>query len=157
MITNPKRILWPTDFSPLSLEALKVAWRYAQSNNAELHAIHVEPIMTLSLGIEQGAVGLIGELELRRSAEKRLSEIIKTHCGNARVNHRVLTGTPWLEICNYAADVGIELIVISTHGLTGLKHVLLGSVAERVVQHAPCSVLVLKSFEPKSMTPKASE
>ncbi len=63
--------------------------------------------------------------------------------GVRRVEVKVLTGTPWHEIVEMARrDVAIDLIVLGTHGHTGLKHVLLGSVAERVVRHAPCPVLI---------------
>src|ERR1700758_3671164 len=54
-------------------------------------------------------------------------------------------GSPVLDICAFAEDHGVDLIIISTHGLTGFKHVLIGSIAEQVVRHAPCSVLVVPS------------
>jgi nucleotide-binding universal stress UspA family protein len=63
------------------------------------------------------------------------------------VQQEVLVGNPWDETCVYARRHGVDLIVVATHGRTGLKHVLLGSVAERIVQHAPCPVLVVKSFD----------
>jgi nucleotide-binding universal stress UspA family protein len=59
----------------------------------------------------------------------------------------VVVGTPWYEICRYARDAEIDLIVIATHGATGLRHLLMGSTAERVVQHATAPVLAVKSIE----------
>jgi hypothetical protein len=64
-----------------------------------------------------------------------------------QVRTKVLTGTAWYEICRYARDERIDLIVIATHGVTGLRHLMMGSTAERVVQHAAAPVLTVKSIE----------
>jgi len=58
---------------------------------------------------------------------------------------KAILGTSWTTICGYAERAEIDLIVVATHGRTGLRHVLIGSTAERIVQHAPCPVLVVKS------------
>ncbi len=74
--------------------------------------------------------------ELRREAESTGAKLVSTH---------VRTGTPWHEIVEYLrADPTFDLVILGTHGRTGLKHILLGSVAERVVRHAPCAVLVVR-------------
>jgi nucleotide-binding universal stress UspA family protein len=65
----------------------------------------------------------------------------------------VLFGNPWSVICQYAKDAQIDLLVVSTHGRTGLRHVLIGSTAERIVQHAPCPVLVVKNPEKDFVVP----
>jgi nucleotide-binding universal stress UspA family protein len=69
-----------------------------------------------------------------------------------KVSTHILTGRAWFEICKYAKESGADLIIIATHGWTGLRHILMGSVAERVVQHAFCPVLVVKSVE-RDFTP----
>ena len=63
------------------------------------------------------------------------------------ITSAVVVGVPWYEICRYARDHQIDLIVIATHGATGMKHLLMGSMAERVVQHASAPVLAVKSIE----------
>jgi universal stress protein A len=142
-----KRILWPTDFSPLSLAAADTARSLAQDSGAQLHVLHVAPLLVgdRTIAMETGGDLVVGPTDTR-DFEERLGRLVSDYLhGQPVANQTVRVGTAWYEICNYAKETAIDLIVIATHGQTGLKHVLLGSVAERVVQHSHCSVLVVKS------------
>jgi nucleotide-binding universal stress UspA family protein len=82
----------------------------------------------------------------RKNAERHMRELVRTANFGAVKFERIFTkGSPVLDICAFAKDRDVDLIITSTHGLTGLKHVLIGSIAEQVVRHAPCSVLVVPS------------
>jgi nucleotide-binding universal stress UspA family protein len=85
---------------------------------------------------------------IKADAKVRLQKITKDlFAERPPIVYEVLVGAPWAGICDYAKRVGIDLIVTATHGLTGLHYVLIGSTAERVVQHAPCPVLTVKNVE----------
>lgn len=150
MIVNPKKILWPTDFSPLSLKAAEHVKGLREVFDAELHVIHVvEPLLTTSMievPFAGGVTTTVSPAELVEAASSQLKRLCgQVFHGVNGVTCSALVGVPWDEICGYASRAGIELIVVATHGRTGLKHVLLGSIAERIVQHAVCPVLVVKS------------
>ena len=139
MIINPKRILWPTDFSPLSLKAADYAKAFCETFDAELHVIHVrEPLASPTVDVPL-ADGVINT-QLRRLCDEVFH-------GDKRVRFEARSGTPWFEVCAYADRAEADLIIVASHGRSGLKHVLLGSVAERIVQHASCPVLVVKNVE----------
>lgn len=151
MIRNPNRILWPTDLSELSLRAGKYALGLCKHFSAELHMLHIippplNPDVTLFLPTEVPVQ--ISEPELRGAAQRSLRAIVDKHLENyAPVVLDVRFGNPWPTICDYANNNEIDLLVISTHGRTGLGHAIIGSTAERIVQHAPCPVLVTKAKE----------
>jgi hypothetical protein len=82
----------------------------------------------------------------RKTAERKMRELVRSVNRGGVEFKRVFTeGSPVLDICAYAKDHDVDLIITSTHGLTGFTHVLIGSIAEQVVRHAPCSVLVVPS------------
>jgi nucleotide-binding universal stress UspA family protein len=119
----------------------------ASESGGELALAHVwqPPVYTMAEG-----VGLAADLinELIKEAEKGLAAWRgdAERLGAKRVTTQFLTGVPWNEVVTLAkSDPAIDLLVMGTHGRTGLKHVLLGSVAEKVVRHAPCPVLVIRS------------
>ena len=147
----PKRILWPTDFSRLSMKAAEYAAAFRAAFGAELHVINVcMPIVSPNMAIPYAPeIELsVSEAELMADAKARLQQMARDLFGDKpAVVCEALVGTPWAGICNYANRVGIDLIVVATHGLTGLRHVLIGSTAERVVQHATCPVLTVKNSE----------
>ncbi len=152
MNIRPKKILWPTDFSDLSLKAGDFVRSYRDTFDSDVHLIHVcaplpNPDM-LPPGFEL-TVSDQGVLDsLLAGAHTRLRQVADEHLGSASpVACEVLGGHPWSQVCEYAGRVGIDLIILTTHGLTGLRHLLIGSTAERVVQHAPCPVLTVKSVE----------
>jgi nucleotide-binding universal stress UspA family protein len=150
VIASSKRILWSTDFSPLSFKAAEYARAYREIFGAELHAVHVcqlpvYPAIEIAVPFEVQAATL--QSEMVEAANAHLEKLSREVFPGETIQRQVLVGNPWDEICEYARRQGIDLIVVATHGRTGLKHILLGSVAEKIVQHASCPVLVVKSFE----------
>jgi nucleotide-binding universal stress UspA family protein len=82
----------------------------------------------------------------RKTAERKMRELVRSvNFGGVKFETVFTEGSPVLDICAIAKDHDVDLIITSTHGLTGFKHVLIGSIAEQVVRHAPCSVLVVPS------------
>ena len=142
-----KNILWPTDFSPLSLAAADTARTLVRDFEAHLHVLHVAPMLVgdCTIAVETGGDLLVAPGDTREFKNKLRQLVSDYLCGVPAIESTVRVGVAWNEICNYAKEASIDLIVIATHGQTGLKHVLLGSVSERVVQHAHCSVLVVKN------------
>lgn len=143
-----QRILFPSDFSELSLHALDYARTLAETYGAELHVIHVVDEAYqywMALGPNSLPVGPSPE-EMVSASSQEIGKFIQEHLGGTslKVQSRVLVGRPFMEIIRYAGENGIDLIVIGTHGRGGLKHVLLGSVAERVVRKSPCPVLTIR-------------
>lgn len=149
MSFHPRRILWPTDFSPLSLQAADSVKGFRELFQADLHVVHVcQPLtgptidVTLTAGVTLG----ITQKELLDIARAQLEGLRgDLFDGDRSVRFETLCGHAWQEVCGYAERAGVDLIVVGTHGRTGLTHVLMGSVAERIVQHAKCAVLVVKS------------
>ena len=144
-----KQILVPIDFSDCSRKALRYAVPVAERFGAQLLLLYV--IETNTLPAELGYV----PSDLKRagiaSAQKALEEMAQ-RTGQALGTHfvsqtTVRNGIPWQEITAAARALDVDLIVLSTHGYTGIKHILMGSTAERVVQHAPCPVLVVRERE----------
>lgn len=140
---NLRRILVPTDFSELSKKALAYAIPFAAQFGATIHLAHV--VQFAYLGTEAGIVEFpVPEKEMRAASVKRLETWSKTLVpANIPVERHVLVGQPVWEIVDLIKRANIDLAIISTHGYTGLKHVLLGSVAENIVRHADCPVLTV--------------
>lgn len=144
-MTQIRRILFPTDFS----ERADAAWEYAQTVatafNAEIHLLHVmqEPVTMLPESALAVAPPAVNMPELIEAAEQGLERISRST--QSQVTKRsVVSGPPAEEIVRYARDAKVDLIVLGTHGRTGLAHVLLGSVAEKIVRKAPCPVLTVR-------------
>ena len=141
-------ILHPTDFSDLSLQALGYAEFLARKVSAKLHCLHVVDDSYrywLATDIVTAPVGPPVD-ELIARGRKQLDEFVAGHVGKDIETVKVVRpGRPFLEIIRYAREHSIELVVMGTHGRTGLKHVLMGSVAERVVRKSPCPVLTVRS------------
>ncbi len=148
MIVSPKRVLWPTDFSSLSLHGGRYARGFSEVFGAELRVVHVIPpplSPDVSVVVAAEVPVTVSEPELLNAARRNLEQVITTQFnGDQRIVAEALFGHPWQVICRYARDNLIDLIVVATHGRTGLRHVLIGSTAERIVQHAPCPVLTVK-------------
>lgn len=147
---NIQRILFPTDFSELSQSAEKSACSLADKFGAELHVLHV--LHDLFLIMPQTAAALLVPPEVLESVINSAEEEIQKFppaawASGKKVVRVVRIGSTHDTIVQYAKDNAIDLIVIGTHGRTGLPHVLLGSIAERVVQHAACPVLTVRSDE----------
>jgi nucleotide-binding universal stress UspA family protein len=146
-----KRILVPTDFSEHSEHAAAYAIELARQYGAnEIHCIHVSDIPADLLATS--AYYMTGPSEqfveqVRDEGRKGLDAFVKKNFKDVPVKAVFLEGRPFVEIIRYARENEIDLIVISTHGRSGLKHALFGSVAEKVVRKAPCPVLVVKQDE----------
>ena len=141
-----KNILCPVDFSDSSRHALTVATELARSSNAALTLAHIwQPPMPL-YGTPDAAMsgGLIQTMV--DDAERSLAawEATARAAGVASLQSKMPSGVPWGEIVKLALESHADLVVMGTHGRTGLTHVLIGSVAEKVVRHAPCAVLVVR-------------
>lgn len=152
---NVQRILFPTDFSEHSQAAEKSACDLAVQFGAELHVLHV--LHDLFLMMPQTAAALLippkALDDLIDYAETEIQKVPPpTWSSGKKVVRVVRIGTTHDVIVQYAMENAIDLIVIGTHGHTGLRHVWLGSVAERVVQHAPCSVLTVRSDRTAQVT-----
>jgi nucleotide-binding universal stress UspA family protein len=140
------RILVPVDFSEHSRRAFEEAIGLAESYGAQLHLLHcyqLDPINVSPYGI---VVPATFEQDIRRAALQRLSEWSdKAAALKLRVQEHIAVDFPSEQIVSTAERLAIDLIMMGTRGLTGFKHVLLGSVAERVIRHAPCPVLTVKT------------
>jgi len=142
-----KRILVPIDFSDCSKKALAYALPLARTHGAKLTLLYVVP-PNYGTGEFPLADLALMEASLREGGQKELDQLIKTEVqGEVRADTRITVGSPAREIVSVAQNLPADLIVISTHGHTGLKHVFLGSVAEHVVQRAPCPVFVVRESE----------
>jgi nucleotide-binding universal stress UspA family protein len=133
---NVKKILYPTDFSSYSNQAYFHAVALAENHGASLTVLFV-----------YSTTGSTPELHDEVSDEaywKRQLEQIRPVNTRIPVHHVLLEGDPAGEIVRYAQDAAMDLIVMGTHGRTGLERLLMGSVAEKVMRDAPCSVLVVK-------------
>jgi nucleotide-binding universal stress UspA family protein len=148
MIQNVKKILVPIDFSPYSMQALKGAWELAHDTGAEVHLIHVVVPHHFFIplpGDETSSREIAREAAMIEQAEEELSRIKKDDMENSKkVFTSAVVGAPIAKIADYCTQNKIDLIVMSTHGRTGSDLVAIGGVAEKLVRHAPCAVLVLR-------------
>ncbi|QDT34063.1 universal stress protein [Thalassoglobus polymorphus] len=142
-----KRILVPTDFSDFSKRSIRYGCEFAKRFSAELHILNVvediypivpEPGIPTPITSEY----LIG---LKESSERLIETLPDSdQAEGLSITRSVVSGTPFLEIIRYARENKIDMIVIGTHGRSGLIHALMGSVAEKVVRKADCPVLTVR-------------
>lgn len=139
-----KRILCPVDFSPGSDQALRFATRLAIEQNCELIIFHSWYLPATAFPLEYPLPPEVTQ-QIAADAQQRLDAAadVSRKSGALQVQTELVCGIPWLEITRMLDNRGIDLCVIGSHGRTGIKRVLLGSVAEKVVRHAHCSVLVI--------------
>jgi len=143
-----RTVLVPVDFSPHSSEALDFAVALAKDLGARLHLLHCYQINPG--GVSPYGIVLPENLdrELRDGAARSVSEWAeKASAAGLDVAHSVTAEFPSEAIAMTAQEIGADLIVMGTRGNTGLKHVLLGSVAERTIRMAPCPVTTVKAPE----------
>ncbi|HEX7842011.1 MAG TPA: universal stress protein [Kofleriaceae bacterium] len=142
------KILCPIDFSPGSREALRLAAELARDAPAQLVLAHVWEPPRWSNGEIPLAPGVIQDMVDSEEAELARWKAEAQKLGAKEIAVQFLSGVPWDEIVTLVkSDPAIDLVVMGTHGRTGIKHVLLGSVAEKVVRYAPCPVLVARARE----------
>lgn len=153
-----KKILAPTDYSAMSCVGLRHAFATAHEIGAELVVLHV-----IALGAEGFAEaaqrspvrGLVAEQ--KAFLDKFLREKFHDFMTLIEVHQRVELGAPHANIVEMAEREAVDLIVMSTHGRTGLDHVLLGSVTEKVIARAGCPVLAIPAAaKPRAATLKAA-
>jgi nucleotide-binding universal stress UspA family protein len=137
-------ILVPTDFSTYAEHALQEALTIAARDQARVLLLHVLPFLTFPWVDEWSLARPQFEEMIQRDAEQQLQTMAAQQ--TVPMETRVLWGDPATTICEVAHTRPCELIVMSTHGRTGLAHVFIGSVAERVVRYAPCAVLIVRAF-----------
>jgi nucleotide-binding universal stress UspA family protein len=141
-----KRILCPIDFSDASRAAMETAADLAKRQGGRLTLFHAYPVPGYTF--PDGSFVASSKMleELAEAARNHLEEWrrIATSLGLAEVQAVTAVGEPAAEIVAHARDNAIDLVVVGTHGRTGLTHAIMGSVAERVVRKAPCPVLTVR-------------
>jgi len=150
-----KKVLCPVDFSESSEHALRYAAAFATAYDAELVLLHVvEPPFLPSYSVA-GVPDLSIDVDrLRQYYSAQLDELTEKYRAlHSRISSHLVVGTPFLEIIREAKNGEFDLIVVGTHGRSGLKHMLIGSVAEKVVRKAPCPVLSVKLPEHEFVMP----
>ena len=152
---NIKTVLIPVDFSDTSRKAFYTGLKFARLFEAETVVLHVkEPITSVDSSFDK-VEKHTEELErMEKGVRRRVNELFEAG-GFAEVDRRkvrttVRAGKPHMQIVQYALEHNIDLIVMGTHGYTGMKAILVGSVTERVVRYAPCPVLCVKPEDYKS-------
>lgn len=141
-----QNILVPSDFSECSDAAVRYGLELARKFDATVHLLHVvQDPMTMPWAAEGLAVPMLEVVEQwQKEAEERLKALVPpVDRGRVRVSSTV--ASPYPEILRFAGEQRIDLIVMGTHGRGGVSHLLLGSIAEKVVRRAPCPVLTVRS------------
>ncbi len=141
-----KKILVPIDFSDYSKKALQYTVKLAKSFNAELFLVYVIEPMVYPADLSMGQMVIPqSEVNLSEKANTELEELATNEIGDSlKYNILIKTGKPFMEIIETATEVDADLIIIATHGHTGVEHLLFGSTSEKVVRKAPCPVLTLR-------------
>jgi len=141
-----KSILFPTDFSEGSAQALPYAVEFAKKYNAKLYLLHVIYDMAKGSGLYVPHVSM-DQLyrEIQEGAKKELNNFaIESLEGMKNVERIVITGVPHQEIVAFANKNKVDMIIIGTHGRTGIDRLLFGSTAAQVVRNAPCPVMTVR-------------
>lgn len=140
-----KKILVPIDFSDYSKNALKYAAQFASNFKAKIFLVYVVEPMIYPADFSMGQVAIpSAEIDLHSRAEEELQKLAAELDNSLEVETVIKTGKPFVEINETAVEKDIDLIIIATHGHTGVEHLLFGSTAEKVVRKAPCPVLTLR-------------
>lgn len=145
-----KKILYATDFSDLSAYAMDYAVYLARTCSAELHCLHVvDDSYQYWVSLEATTIPAGPTVEqLAAAAGKQLDAFLAERApSDLPVTKTILRGRPFVEIIRHARSRNMDLIVMGTHGRTGLSHVLMGSVAEKVARKSPCPVLTIRHPE----------
>ena len=142
-------LLVPTDFSEESFKALSYARSLRAHSRGTMHLVYVHDVdFSYAVPALINTSSLIATAEVERRYRNDLEKLAKQfELSGSKSEQHVRTGRAYWEISELASKVGAQLIVIATHGRTGLRRLMLGSTAERVVRHAPCPVLVVRERE----------
>jgi len=144
-----EKILYPTDFSDPSGFAFEYACEMAKNFGAELEIVHiiVDETQIVSFYLPQSTSLLLAE-DLEKGAKKQLEDFTAKYSeelAGIKYTTEIIKGVPFVEIIKAAKDKNVDLIVIGTHGRSGIEHVLFGSTAEKVVRKAPCPVFTVRA------------
>jgi len=148
-----KKILCPIDHSDCSKEALKYAVSFAMKDEAKLFLLHVIDIRSFNEGLETISMQIPDEKTLEQLKTKLLDCIPEEIRNDMSVEAIVVQGIPFAEIISTAREKEIDMIVIGSHGRTGISHMMLGSVSEKVVRKAPCPVLTVRQPDHEFIMP----
>ncbi len=140
-----QKILIAIDSSAYSMNAAKKGFELAHQLKAAIGLIYVIDRNKESMNVELGITPEESQTVLLRQAEENISQLIKMYDGIDEILRFTPEGFPKKEVINTAKEWGADLIVMGTHGRTGLTHLLVGSVAEYVIKHAGIPVMVISS------------
>jgi nucleotide-binding universal stress UspA family protein len=145
-----KHILATTDLSSESMSAVQYAAHLAQAQNARLTVLHVAHSLSLAYAEFVPPVSMADiDLAIEKSAREELEKWVRSHLKKVpRVDAVVRRGVTHEVIADVAEEIGASVVVVATHGRKGVGRMVLGSVAEQVIRHAPCPVLVVKPPAP---------
>jgi nucleotide-binding universal stress UspA family protein len=151
---KPTKILVPVDFSDYSAKAIQYGAEFARTFDAELVICHVLEMPVYPVSVGMGSVPPIMAADVMPDVKRRLETTVAESVGDGlEVTQVIREGTPFVEIVQLAKSAGVDLIVMPTHGRTGISHLIIGSTAERVVRKAPCPVLVVRDEEREFVHP----
>ena len=141
------KILVPIDFSDYSKSALKYAAQIAKFFDASITLVYVVEPMIYPADFSMGQVAIPStDMHLHERAEEELKTLANSVIDSSiKVDITLKNGKPFVEINETAQEIDADLIIIATHGHTGVEHILFGSTAEKVVRKAPCPVLTLRN------------
>lgn len=148
-----KKILCPIDHSDCSKEALRYAVSFAMKDEAKLYLLHVIDIRSFDESIDAMSKQIPDDETLNQLKTKLLDCIPEEIRSGMDVEAIVVQGIPFAEIISTARKENIDMIVIGSHGRTGIAHIMLGSVSEKVVRKAPCPVLTVRQSNHKFVMP----
>lgn len=142
-----KKILVPIDFSEYSKASLRYSCEFAKLFDANLFLIHVLEPVIYPPDFSMGQISIPSlNTEVGERAKQELENLCKACIeGDVRVTTIVKNGKPFYEIIETAEEIDADLIIIATHGHSGVEHILFGSTAEKVVRKAPCPVLTTRT------------
>ena len=151
-----KTVLVPTDFSDASESALRYGKAMAEKFGASLHVVHVMEDLLAHAWAAEVYVSSMPQLrdEIEKESRQRLGALLTAgERTTLRAETALLAGNPFIEIIRYAKAHAVDLIVMGTHGRGPIAHMLLGSVAEKVVRKSPCPVLTVRDSQLEFVMP----
>jgi universal stress protein A len=146
-------ILCPVDHSDCSKEALRYAVSFAMKDEAKLYLLHVIDIRSFDESIETMARQVPDDETITQLKIKLLECVPEEIRSDMQIEALVVTGIPFAEIISIAKANKVDMIVMGTHGRTGLAHIMIGSVSEKVVRKAQCPVLTVRQSDHKFVMP----
>ena len=144
---HPETILIPLDFSKPADKALEYGKAFARQFGAKLVLIHILEPMVVPAELGYGFVPPPDDTLPVEALREKLATLAAGLGNEINVTSSIRIGRPWSEVVDAAKESNADLLIVATHGRTGLQHVLLGSVAEKIIRHAPCPVLVVRNDE----------